>query len=154
MRFLATTAVALTVAATGAMAQDVVRVDPMTMEADALYSMQGQLIRTRDITGGDIYTSNEAHDEMSWGYEGVYDGVGADWNDIGDIEDIILSTDGQMIGVVAEIGGFLDIGDKHVMIPLKDVSLVPVDDANYALITRYNEEQLEQLPGIDEGWWD
>lgn len=112
-----------------------------------------QLIRSRDITGGDIYTMNEAMDEGSWA-EWQADGIGADWNEIGEIEDIVLDRNGQMVGVVAEIGGFLDIGDKHVLIPMSDVRLTPVDDKSYVLVTRKTEEELEQMQEVDEGWWD
>lgn len=112
-----------------------------------------QLIRSRDITGGAIYTMNEAIDEGSWGeYEA--DGLGEDWNEIGEIEDIVLDRTGQMVGVVAEIGGFLDIGDKHVLIQMNDVRLSAVDDETYVLVTRKSEEELEAMEGVDEGWWD
>ena len=112
-----------------------------------------QLIRSRDITGGEIYTMNEAMDEGSWGeYEA--DGIGDDWNEIGEIEDIVLDRNGQMVGVVAEVGGFLDIGDKHVLIRMEDVRLTAVDDETYALVTRKSEEELESMEGVDEGWWD
>ncbi|MGR3474381.1 MAG: PRC-barrel domain-containing protein, partial [Sulfitobacter sp.] len=55
---------------------------------------------------------------------------------------------------VAEVGGFLDIGDKHVMISTPDVNLVAVDDQTYAYVTRLSEEKLEALPSVDEGFWD
>ena len=111
------------------------------------------LIRTRDITGGDIYTLNGPMDEDTWG-NWEAEGVGPDWNDIGEIEDIILDRDGQMVGVVAEIGGFLDIGDKHVLIPIDDIRLTPVDDKTYVIVTRKTEEQLEEMESVDEGWWN
>lgn len=111
------------------------------------------LIRTRDITDGNIYTTNEAHDEGSW-MSMEYNEVGADWNEIGEIEDIILDRNGQMIGIVAEVGGFLDIGDKHVLIKVDEVKLVPVDDRTYNMVTRLSEEELEARPSVDEGWWD
>ena len=113
--------------------------------------MQGELIRSRDITGGQIYTNNAVADE---GWTAGYTEVGADWNEIGEIEDLVLSRDGQLIGVVAEVGGFLDIGDKHVMISLGEIRLVPVDDRSFALVTQLSEEQLEALPGVDEGFWN
>merc|ERR1711974_89667 len=91
--------------------------DDMSMDDPA------NLIRTRDITGGDIYTMNAANDE-GWSMDTVHEEIGANWNDIGEIEDIILNKSGQMVGIVAEVGGFLDIADKHVMIPVSDVNLV------------------------------
>lgn len=118
-----------------------------------------QLIRTRDITGGPIYTTNEAYD--SWGVDANYtwgwsdhDEVDSNWKQIGEIEDLVLDRSGALVGVVAEVGGFLGIGDKHVMLRVGDVDLVPVDGRSYSFITRYSEEQLEELPGVDEAAWD
>jgi len=111
------------------------------------------MIRARDIIGGDIYTLNGPMDEDTWGnYEAT--GVGPDWNDIGEIEDVILDRSGKMIGIVAEVGGFLDIGDKHVMIMIDDIRLTPVDDKTYVYVTRLTEEQLEERESVDEAWWD
>lgn len=156
MKRMTLTAAALILASTPVVAQDATVGDAMTENDWA------QLIRTRDITGGPVYTTNEAYDEGSWGVPdgeytwgwSGYEGVGADWNRIGEIEDLVLDSSGQLVGVVAEIGGFLDIGDKHVLLRVGDVDLVPVDDGSYSLITRYSEEQLEELPGVDEGWWN
>lgn len=156
-RITAATA-ALFLAAAPAIAQDVVGADEEAISAETDWT---QLIRTRDITGGPVYTTNETYDEGTWGGEGEYtwgwsgyEEVGADWNQIGEIEDIVLDSSGQLIGVVAEVGGFLDIGDKHVMLRVGDVDLVPVDDHSYSLITRYSEEQLEEMEGVHEGWWE
>ncbi|MDX5403426.1 MAG: PRC-barrel domain-containing protein [Rhodobacterales bacterium] len=121
--------------------------------ANSMAGMEGQLIRTRDITGGDIYTLNAADDE-GWDSAEGYSEVGADWNDIGEIEDIVLDRSGKLVGIVGEIGGFLDIADKHVMIPVENVRLVPVDDRSYSYVTRMSEEELEALPDVDEGFWD
>jgi hypothetical protein len=118
-----------------------------------MWNDRANLIRARDITGGSIYTMNEADDE-GWTMDREWTEVGADWNEIGEIEDIVLSKSGQMTGIVAEIGGFLDMGDKHVVISLDDVNLVAVDDQNYAFVTRLNEEDLESMNGVDEGFWN
>ncbi|MFP7671932.1 PRC-barrel domain-containing protein [Marivita sp. S0852] len=144
-------ALALTIATTGAWADNHTNASPT--DSSAMLEDRANLIRTRDITGGDIYTMNEADDE-GWSGDMVHPEVGADWNEVGEIEDIILSKDGRMIGVVAEVGGFLDIADKHVVIPVENVNLVAVDDRTYAMVTRHSEEELEQLESVDEGFWD
>ena len=138
-------------------------VETEMVDADPMMDDMANLIRTRDITGGPIYsTGEEYYDEDMWnatdplGYDrtaGMYEPYGYDQNydNIGSIEDVILDSSGQMVGVVAEVGGFLDIGDKHVMLPVEDVRLVPVDDTSYAYVTRMTEEQLEELPSVDEG---
>jgi uncharacterized protein YrrD len=109
------------------------------------------MIRTRDITGGNVYSMV---DPEPWDASTMYDGVAETWNDIGEIEDIILDRNGQMTGVVAEIGGFLDIADKHVVVPIDNVRLVPSDDRTYAVLVNMTEQQLVDLPGVDEGFWD
>ncbi|MGR3464113.1 PRC-barrel domain-containing protein [Limimaricola sp.] len=153
MKLLTASALALSVTATGALAESHAMDETMAMTSADMAAMQGDLIRTRDITDGPIYTLNEADDE-GWDTVGTYDELGADWNEIGEIEDVVLSRDGKMVGVVAEVGGFLDIADKHVMLPTGDVRLVAVDDKSYAIVTRLSEEELESLEGVDEGFWD
>lgn len=159
------TLLALSVSAlaiTGAVAQDNGETDmnEETMNQDTMSSdNMGQtdyenLIRARDIIGGTVYTTNEAEDEMSWGDADVYSEVGTDWNTIGEIEDVIFDREGNFAGIVGEVGGFLDIADKHVFLPVNDVKLVPVDDGSYAYVTRYSEEDLESREGVDEGWWN
>lgn len=163
MKYFATTATALFLAATPALAQVATPVEgtPATATtAAATETDWAQLIRTRDITGGPVYTTNEAYDAGTWGDSddyvwgrSGYDAVDTEWKQIGEIEDVVLDRSGKLAGVVVEVGGFLDIGDKHVMLRVGDVDLVPVDDQSYSLITRYSEEQLEELEGVDEAWW-
>lgn len=144
------------VTATGNAAQDVandaeaVAQEAETMAKDATGMAEDNLIRTRDITGGEVYSIAEGE---SWDAINI-ESIGDDWNDIGEIEDVVLSSDGQLRGIVAEVGGFLDIADKHVFLEITDMKLVPVDDREYAIVTRMTEEELEQLPDVDEGFWD
>ncbi|MCR9158724.1 MAG: PRC-barrel domain-containing protein [Rhodobacteraceae bacterium] len=165
MTKLFASALALTVATTGAWAgshsssetvtdsTNSAMMESTTMADNMSMDDPANLIRTRDITGGTIYTTNAANDE-GWSMDTIHTEVGANWNDIGEIEDIVLNKSGQMIGIVAEIGGFLDIADKHVMIPVSDVNLVAVDDRSYAFVTKFSEEELEQMESVDEGFWN
>jgi len=164
MKFLTTSTIALLVAAPMAFAQsDDSAAEGTAMDDDTMEMAEGagttdmsdpaMLIRTRDITGGNVYTVNEADDE-GWDPEYMYEEVGADWNQIGEIEDIVLNHSGQVVGIVAEVGGFLDIGDKHVMIEVNDLNLVAVDDSTYSYVTRRSEEELEQMEGVDEAFWN
>lgn len=165
MTKLFASALALTVATTGAWAgshsssetvtdsTNSTMMESTNMADNMSLDDASNLIRTRDITGGTIYTTNAANDE-GWSMDMIHTEVGANWNDIGEIEDIVLNKSGQMIGIVAEIGGFLDIADKHVMIPVSDVNLVAVDDRSYAFVTKFNEEELEQMESVDEGFWN
>ena len=110
-------------------------------------------VRVRDIIGGDIMTMNAADDEFDWDVDTYYEEVGTDWNDMGEIEDVILNQSGSVVGIVAEMGGVLDMGDKHVYLPVEDIRLVPNGEDDFVYVTRYNEEDLEELEDIDETWW-
>ena len=123
---------------------------PLSAETD--YD-RAEMIRTRDITGAEIYTTN-SDGSMAWDIEQTFDKVDGDWDNIGEIEDVVLDRDGQMIGVIAEVGGFLDIGDKHVFIEIDGVKLVPVDDRSFSLVTGLSKDQLMERKDLDEGFWD
>ncbi|WP_425098512.1 PRC-barrel domain-containing protein [Tropicibacter sp. S64] len=112
-----------------------------------------QYIRARDMIDGAVYTMTESTD-MVWDGDLMFDAVGENWDKVGEIEDIVLASDGSFKGVIAEVGGFLDIGDKHVMLPIDNVKLVPVDDVSYAIVTPYSLEELKSLENVDEGFWN
>ncbi|EAQ03548.1 hypothetical protein OB2597_02972 [Pseudooceanicola batsensis HTCC2597] len=124
-----------------------------TYESDAAGSMDyAGAIRTRDITGGEIYSTAGMGGE--WSADTRFDRVDTQWTDVGEIEDIVLNRDGRLTGVVAEVGGFLDIADKHVILNIERMRLVPVDDRSYAIVTDMTEEELESLEAVDEGFWN
>merc|ERR1711974_446905 len=81
-----------------------------------------------------------------------YDSVSDEWDNVGEIEDIVMNADGSFEGIVAEVGGFLDIGDKHIHISMSDVQLIPVDDVSYAIVTNYTRDQLMEMPDVDESF--
>lgn len=121
-----------------------------TTGADMM-QMQGELVRARDIVGGTIYITDAATDE-GWDPDHVYDTLGGEWTSIGEIEDLVVSNDGTITGIVAEVGGFLDVADKHVLISVDQLNLVAADE--YAYVTNMSEEELEAQEGIDKGWWN
>ncbi|MFD1341860.1 PRC-barrel domain-containing protein [Litorisediminicola beolgyonensis] len=83
-----------------------------------------------------------------------YDSINPEWENIGNIEDVVLSQDGQLQGVVAEIGGFLGIGDKKVFVKVDEMKLAPTDNNTYALVVPFSKEQLESMNSVDEGFWE
>jgi sporulation protein YlmC with PRC-barrel domain len=73
-----------------------------------------------------------------WDYDDVYaEGMSAEefiddmevfsrnGENIGDVEDIIANQDGKLIAVIAEVGGFWDIGDTHVSVPWSEIEMSP-----------------------------
>ena len=111
------------------------------------------MIRTRDITGAEVYTTN-GDGTVDWNPDLIHDAVDDKWDNIGEVEDIVLNRNGEMIGIVAEVGGFLDIGDKHVFIETDGMKLVPVDDRSYSIVTGLSKDQLMEQENVDEGFWN
>jgi sporulation protein YlmC with PRC-barrel domain len=56
------------------------------------------------------------------------DVYGADNERIGEIDDVIVSRDGQIEAIVVGVGGFLGIGEKNVAIPFDQVEFMADDD--------------------------
>ncbi|WP_191090113.1 PRC-barrel domain-containing protein [Histidinibacterium aquaticum] len=112
------------------------------------------IIRVSEILDGDVYTL-QTYDEAEWADMDSYDGVNTEWDQIGNITDVALSANGEVTGLVVETGGFLDIGDSHVLVNLDDVKLVnPEGDVEaYSYVTRMTEEELQNLENVGENWW-
>lgn len=65
---------------------------------------------------------------------------------IGDINDVIIATNGTVEGVVVGVGGFLGIGQKDVAIQLDKVEMRDQGDNTVKLIVSSTKEELEQAP--------
>jgi sporulation protein YlmC with PRC-barrel domain len=76
----------------------------------------------------------------------VYDASG---NDIGEVNDIILSTDGKLAATILGVGGFLGIGEKDVAVPVGAVKFVKDGDTARLQIAA-TKEQLQAAPGYDK----
>lgn len=109
------------------------------------------LILAEDLEGGKIYSDPA----------GVWDAttppaeLRSDWPEIGEIENVVLDSSGQMVGIVADVGGFLGIGDKHVLLPIGRTVILPqTETGTYALVSRETEESLKAMPEVDKGLLD
>lgn len=73
--------------------------------------------------------------------------VGPDGEEIGDVEDILIDADNRIVAVVAEFGGWLDIGDREVILPLEHLGL---QADRRKLVVSLTREQIEALPAWDD----
>lgn len=64
---------------------------------------------------------------------------------IGEVEEILIDETGRPAGFMIEIGGFLDIGDREVAVPL---DALEYNGTHY--ISLMTEEQLRNLAPFDE----
>ncbi len=106
-------------------------------------------VRVDNIKDGDVYSVQTGIEQSTFG-TATYTEISTEWDDIGEIEDVVLSADGEMIGIIAEVGGVLGIGDKDVFLPTDAVRLVPGSDGRYAYVTRLSLDELKALPDADQ----
>lgn len=108
------------------------------------YQAQPNDIEASDFLGQRIY----ATDEMPADNTTLADGAEKDWDDVGEINDVILGRDGQIKVVVLGVGGFLGLGEKNVAVPMQDVKFVKNGDAadDYFLVVNANKDVLTNAP--------
>lgn len=73
------------------------------------------------------------------------DVMGPDGKQIGEVEQILVDDSGMPVAAVVEAGGFLDMGDEDIVVPLEELAF---ENGNYT--TEMTEEQLTQLPKWDD----
>ena len=67
---------------------------------------------------------------------------------VGDIGEVVLDKGGQVQGVVVDVGGFLGLGSRPVLLDWKDVNLASQDGQDRAVIN-LSKEKLEQMPAYE-----
>ncbi|MBJ3777294.1 PRC-barrel domain-containing protein [Acuticoccus mangrovi] len=65
---------------------------------------------------------------------------------IGDINDMVITADGQVSGVVIGVGGFLGIGEKDVAIELSRLDISEDEDGDLVFMLDATEEELKAAP--------
>lgn len=107
------------------------------------YTAQPQDVEASDFIGARIYATEAmpATDTVAVGAE-------KDWDDVGEINDVILGRDGQIKAVVLGVGGFLGMGEKNVAVPMQDVKFVKNGDGpnDYFLVVNANKDVLTNAP--------
>ncbi len=103
----------------------------------------GPSVAASQVIGARIYVSEAEIDADA--YSGVQEG----WNDIGEVNDIILGRDGSVDAVLVDIGGFLGMGERQVAVDMAALKIVQ-DDATDAddwfLVLRADRATLDAAP--------
>ncbi|QBX34488.1 PRC-barrel domain containing protein [Paracoccus liaowanqingii] len=139
---------------TDTMATDATMDPAMAHEAIVPMSDTNPGISASWFQGKAIYTTNQPSttawdDNATWGTERP-----GDWNEIGTVSDVVLSGDGQVMGYIVDIGGFLGLGQHSVMLSPDVANLVDFDDNvlwgdDTVFATNYTQEELEALPQVE-----
>jgi len=109
-------------------------------------------LRAEGVIGSEIYSFDAEYDESEWFAVDYFEAVDPGWEEIGDVEDIVISRDGRVVGLIAEIGGWLDMGEEDVVIDMNDLRAVGDNVGDVSFVTRLSEEQLEARREVDQAW--
>ncbi|RCV85762.1 PRC-barrel domain containing protein [Vreelandella rituensis] len=110
-----------------------------------------------------------------WNYEDIYEagGIRADRlmdaevfgeneEEIGSVENVLITRDNKIAAIIAQVGGFWDIGDTHVLVPWEEIELhedgvmIPITEDNadeYGLFASddyITEQNLSQIQQVDD----
>ena len=136
-RFMTTTAIVTGLMAGTAFAQDAGSM--FRTESDA------QEIQASEFIGKRVFAAEGGVEGDA--VEGMQDG----WEDVGEINDIILGRDGSVEAVLVDIGGFLGMGERQVALNMDQIQFVADDgtaDAadDYFLVISASRANLEEAP--------
>ncbi len=96
----------------------------------------------------DLFITEQASDDhLASSLIGASVKNGAD-EDLGSINDIVLSDAGDVDAVVIGVGGFLGIGEKNVGVSFDAVEKTTDADGNVVLVLETTREQLEAAPAF------
>ena len=88
-------------------------------------------IRAEEMVGTTVYGANDAN--------------------VGEIGDVILTSDGKVDAYIIDVGGFLGMGEKEVAVGSDNLAFMTDKDGNKYLYTTFTKEQLEASKAYDEG---
>jgi len=110
------------------------------------YQAQATDIDASKLIGQAVYSSKtEVNADQQ-----VAAGAEKDWDNIGDINEVVLGRDGSVKAVVLGVGGFLGMGEKNVAVSMNDIKFVRNGDGatDYFLVINSTKEALNSAPSF------
>ncbi len=115
------------------------------------------------ISAAPAMAQNDVQVLSNWNYDPLYtDGwsvenmfnrtevLDVSGEDIGDVENVIFDTNGEILGIIAQVGGFWDIGDTHIHVPWDSITFV---DGIAQIEIPVTEQTVEDYD-VFGGYWD
>lgn len=81
----------------------------------------------------------------------VATGAETEWDDIGEINDILLDENGDVKAVILGVGGFLGMGERDVSVDMDSIKVLKAegDSDDRFLVVTTSKEMLEQAPQFE-----
>ncbi len=106
------------------------------------------LLRASALEGVDVYTI-DVTGQTTWDDGAAFTEINTDWDKIGEVEDLVLDGSGNVVGAIAEVGGFLGLGEKEVVLLPEEIAFVVTPD-RIAVVSGLSKEALETREKVAE----
>ncbi|WP_209427368.1 PRC-barrel domain-containing protein [Pararhodobacter sp. SW119] len=88
---------------------------------------------------------------MRWESDATFSASRDRWEDVGSIGDVVMTQDGEVRGILIDVGGFLGLGARTVMVDIDELYFVaddsnPEDLGDFFVVAALTESELEGLP--------
>lgn len=125
--------------------------------ASDLLGMRVYATQTDAAATADPATETSANTEGSTAGNQTADNTGAaapadptaEWSNIGEINDLIVTQDGELAAVIIGVGGFLGIGEKDVAVDMSQIEVVSDDGGARFLTVNASPEMLTEAPAYE-----
>lgn len=112
---------------------------------DYQYSAETSILAS-DLIGMRVYATEQ---EMENNQTIAADGE-KEWDDIGEVNEVVLMRDGTVGAVIIGVGGFLGMGEKDVAVSMDQIRFVNEEgDDDYFLVVNTSQEMLEQAKAFE-----
>ncbi|WP_425093472.1 PRC-barrel domain-containing protein [Tropicimonas sp. S265A] len=105
-------------------------------------------LHASDFIGMTVYATGTVQ-ETEWDIDEVA-GMQADWDNVGEINDLIITRDGEISAVLVDIGGFLGMGERQVAMNMDEIRFVSdsetEDEGDFFLVIPASQAELEEAP--------
>lgn len=141
-RLLLTAAIPFAVATTAFADEQMAKFPEFSMET-------GKDFFGSDLIGMRIYQSENEYDTTA----SLADGTAQEWDDIGEIGDLVISQSGELKAVIVDIGGFLGMGEKELAVTFDDIKVLHEEDdpSERFLVLTTNTDSLKEAPVFSRG---
>ena len=71
--------------------------------------------------------------------------MGADGEEIAEVDDLVIGNDNEVVEVLVNVGGFLGMGEKVVALNVEELSITHDADGDAQIVTNMTREELEGM---------
>ena len=117
-----------------------------TQMADTLFlpaAQEGAMLAS-DLMGLNVHSSEA--DYGVYGTDPVAEADRAEWDAIGEINDILVTREGQAAGALVDVGGFLGIGARTVVLDMSQLHILTDEYGDHFVAVNSSREALEAAP--------